>query len=414
MSKDLKSLIDKAEEEDKSRAQMEKTIDNLKLEIASLQKKLEEKKTSFKITPIRHGEEKDDSEEISILKNMINSLRQDLTQNEKEKEVLQEMVDGLAEDLEETKEKLSESMKNDLYIKTQNSLNNLIQDYSKLEKQNIRLMEQISQLNNQVDESRKSVSLLQTKDANGENLKEETSKLKGYIKELESANQSLEANLKALEENKVSVEALNQDIETLKIENQELQNQNRSLNQNLDALKRDKLKISALEASVSELNQEIDNLRKTNKELKDKDAILLAKTITAISTPKKTQIYQEPLSKITEIKSEPEKIETVENFPEITSELGKTETNLEISEGLIEEKEEIFTEVKPTQIPIEEDLEDISIGTESGEIKRKWQCPNCGNTNKSQIREQDDKTRMIYPGFYSKKYVCGQCSTEWR
>jgi len=44
---------------------------------------------------------------------------------------------------------------------------------------------------------------------------------------------------------------------------------------------------------------------------------------------------------------------------------------------------------------------------------RKKICPNCGNTNKSQIREIDDKTRVIFPGFYAKKYKCGQCATEW-
>ena len=416
MSKDLKSMIDKAEDDDKSRAYMEKTIDGLKIEIASLQKKIEEKKSSFKIEPVRHNEESDDSKEISILNNIINSLRQEVNQNEKEKEVLQEMVNGLTGDLEETKEILSDSVKNDLYIKTQNSLNNLIQDYGRLEKNNIKLVEQIAQLNDQVDESTKYVSILQSKGSDSENLKDETFKLKGYIKELENANKSLESNLEALGRNKISVEDLNQDIEALKNKNQALENQNRSLNENLDAFKREKLKINILETSVLELNREIDNLRKANKDLRDKDTILLAHTITAMSGPRKYAPSQEETEN-SEPKPEPEQ----EHITEINSEVETETSNLgaEIKkEILIDEKEPIADlPLESEQNNIKEDVEEISskTGFENG-FTRKWQCPNCGNNNKSQIREQDDKTRVIYsyPKMYAKKYICGQCGKEWR
>ncbi|MHA1671300.1 MAG: hypothetical protein ACTSV5_12100 [Promethearchaeota archaeon] len=430
MSKDLKSMIDKAEEEDKSRAYMEKTIDNLKIEIVGLQKKLEEKKTSFKIKPVHHEKENDESEEILILKNMINSLRQEITHNQKEKEVLQEMVNGLSVDLEEAKEKLSESMKNDLYIKTQNSLNNLIQDYGRLEKQNIKLVEQIAQLNDQVEESRKNVSILQTKDSESEKLKDETYNLKGYIKELESANKSLETNLEALEMNKVSVEALNQDVELLKKENMELENRNRFLNENLYALKRKKLKINVLETSVLELNQEIENLRKTNKELRDKDTILLAKTINAMSsskklTPSQKETENSELKLVPELETAPKPKPEPESEPEIWTDI-KSEIETKTSNFDVEIEKEISINEKKTitDLPlkseheiVKEDIEDISSEIDSeGGIIRKWHCPNCGNTNKSQIREQDDKTRIIYsyPRIYGKKYICGQCGKEWR
>ena len=405
MSKDLKSRIEKAEEEDKSRAYMEKTIDGLKVEIAGLQKKLEEKKTSFKIKPVRHGVEKDESEEISILKNMINSLRKEINQNENEKEVLQEMVNELTIDLEETKESVSDSSKNDLYLKTQNSLNNLIQDYGRLEKDNIKLLGQIAQLNDQVDESTKQVSILQSKGSDSESLKNETYKLKGYIKELENANKSLESNLEALEMNKGSAEVLNQDIEALKNKNQDLEDQNRFLNENLDALKREKLKINILEASVLELNQEIDNLRKANKDLRDKDTILLAKTITAMSSDRKHAPSQTKTEKL-EPELEPEQEPELEpkSITEISNEL---ETNLDAA---INEKETI------PDLPLESEkniVKEEEISSETG-ITRKWQCPNCGNNNKSQIREQNDKTRIIFAGMYAKKYICGQCGKEWR
>ena len=49
-------------------------------------------------------------------------------------------------------------------------------------------------------------------------------------------------------------------------------------------------------------------------------------------------------------------------------------------------------------------------------VIRKKTCPNCGNTNKDQIREFDDKTKILYtyPRIYGKMYRCGQCGTEWR
>ena len=57
-----------------------------------------------------------------------------------------------------------------------------------------------------------------------------------------------------------------------------------------------------------------------------------------------------------------------------------------------------------------------STETDDEETTRKWQCPHCGNTNKAQIRELDDKSRLIYsyPKIYAKKYICGQCGKEWK
>jgi len=259
---------------------------------------------------------------------------------------------------------------------------------------------------------------LQSKGSDSENLKDETYKLKGYIKELENANKSLESNLKALERNKISVEDLNQDIEALKNKNQELENQNRFLNENLDAFKREKLKINILETSVLELNREIDNLRKANKELRDKDSILLAHTITAMSSPRKYAPSQEETEN-SALESEPEPEH--ERITEINSEVETETSNLgaEIKKEILIEKKDIIADLplESEQNIIKEDVEEISTetGFENG-FTRKWQCPNCGNKNKSQIREQDDKTRVIYsyPKMYAKKYICGQCGKQWR
>jgi len=63
--------------------------------------------------------------------------------------------------------------------------------------------------------------------------------------------------------------------------------------------------------------------------------------------------------------------------------------------------------------------EDLSLKDEMHKeesVTRKKTCPNCGNTNKAQIREFDDKSKIIYtyPRIYAKMYRCGQCGAEWR
>ena len=73
MSENLKDLIDKAEEEEKSQAQLEKTVENLELKVAKLETKLKEKKSSSKLELVKPIAESSEPEEIKILKNLINS-----------------------------------------------------------------------------------------------------------------------------------------------------------------------------------------------------------------------------------------------------------------------------------------------------------------------------------------------------
>ena len=131
MTKDLKDMIEKVEEEQASRAYLEKTIDKLKAEVNSLTNKLESQKVPFKVEPVRRVEEPDNSEEVSILKNLIISLRQEVDQKSKEKEAFQKQLQELKEEFVKVREELFDSAKDEIIIKTQNSLNTLIQDYGK-------------------------------------------------------------------------------------------------------------------------------------------------------------------------------------------------------------------------------------------------------------------------------------------
>ena len=71
MGKDIKDLIDEAEQDQESRAYLEKTIEKLQAEVANLRNKLDEQRMPFKPEPIRQVDKRDESEEIKILKTSI-------------------------------------------------------------------------------------------------------------------------------------------------------------------------------------------------------------------------------------------------------------------------------------------------------------------------------------------------------
>ena len=133
MSKNLKNLINKAEEEEKSRAQLEKTIENLELKVAKLETKLKESQSSSNLELVKPTAENIESEEIIVLKNLINSQNQELTQRNREKEALQKKIMELNIEIVNLKESLNDSIKDQIIMKTQNSLNNLIEEYGRLE-----------------------------------------------------------------------------------------------------------------------------------------------------------------------------------------------------------------------------------------------------------------------------------------
>jgi myosin heavy subunit len=170
----------------------------------------------------------------------------------------------------------------------------------------------------------------------------------------------------------ISVEELEKALEDLKSNNIELKEENQKLSQIIDTVKAEPSRLTKFEQEIFNLENKIIDLEIENENLKQKDATLLAKTINVMEQETREQITPTDDLEISEkdlpISAEPEVL------------------NLE--------------EAVPTK-PIEE----------TG--YRKKICPNCGNTNKAQIREFDDKTRSIFPGFYAKKYKCGQCATEW-
>jgi len=404
MSKDLKDLIDEAEEEQQSRAYLEKTIEKLKTEVTKLKNKLEAQKTSLKIEPVKHVEEQSESEEIEILKDMISTLSQKVEQKSDEKEQLQKKVEDLTLELDEVKESLSDTIKDEMLTRTQNSLNTLIQDYGKLENENKSLKNRLSELEEQIRQSTQALMGEKSESTIDDQLKTEIFSLEQKISSLMKTNILLKEDLEALSTKKDSVESLDRIVNTLKKNNLELEEENRNLSEKLDALKREKLKMFKYESKISDLNRQIEVLQKKNQELRHKDSILLAKTITALQIHDKKE---EQIPKLTK------PIQISEVSPEEKEEkvFGREQETLNKFE---EESEIVPTQIKDTsELPLKS-VEIIE--SEESDVIRKWQCPKCGNNNKAQIREIDDKTRLIYayPKIYGKKYQCGQCAAEWR
>jgi myosin heavy subunit len=441
MSKDIKDLIEKAEEEQETRAHLEKTIEQLKTEVATLKIKLEEKKFSYKIEPVRHVEEPKDTEDIIILKDMISSLKQELQQKTDEKESLHEMVEELSLELESTREKLADPKKDEILSRTQNSLNSLIKDYSRLENENKILKSQMAELKSEIEEQSHSFST--TKIQVNETLNLEIKDLKQKIMILEKTNNSLIADLNALKIKKHSAEEIESIIKNLQENNLELERENKALEEKLEILKREKLRIFKYENQIADMTKKIEELEGKNRELRERDSILLAKTITALNSQNKQEKKIFDAKKGIEPNLNPLKTDQQEK---IVSELNVSRPN-----GLANKTQRItpeFVEKKPFKMPppisnVQLDTEKLSNEqittkpqveikktprselelpphiqeeTPDSDASRKWQCPKCGNTNKTQIRESDDKTRLIYsyPRIYAKKYTCGHCGAEWR
>ena len=416
MSKDIKDLIEMAEEDEKTRAQLEENVETLKREIVKLNKKLKEKTSLVKIDSVKPAEEFNESEEINILKDLIASQKQELAIKIRETEVLQQKMEGVNLELENVRDTFTDSVKDQVLIKTQNSLNNLIEDYGRLEGIINSLNEKISELEKENKLLSESSTDLKAESSNVGQLETEIYGLKKQLNDFEKSKKLLEENIHSLKSKQSSVIELEKALESVENRNIELKEGKQQLKEEIKTAKFELFKFSKKEEKVSDLKNKIEELKKENINLKEKDTLLLAKTITAINVQQKkhTPVLKDTSSKTEkvsevdlEVKQEKlkEQTEVLPQKPEIKSVL--ITTNIKTNLSQTSETEELGIK---DEIPIE------SIKSSEEIVIRKKKCPNCGNTNKSQIREVDDKTRLIYtyPKIYAKMYKCGQCGAEWR
>ncbi|MBY9010370.1 MAG: hypothetical protein KGD74_10945, partial [Candidatus Lokiarchaeota archaeon] len=208
----------------------------------------------------------------------------------------------------------------------------------------------------------------------------------------------------------ISVDELEKAIEDLKSNNFELKKENQELSKIIDTEKAERSRLAKFEEKVSNLENNIIDLLNENEMLKQKDAILLAKTINVMEKESKEHIAPADDLKTNENNLKTKEFKIPEKSIEVVQSAELQPKNMRdfITTENIEQKP------KSAEVEILSKEEGVSSKPFEDTGYRKKICPNCGNTNKAQIREIDDKTRVIYPGFYAKKYLCGQCATEWR
>jgi hypothetical protein len=250
--------------------------------------------------------------------------------------------------------------------------------------------------------------------------------------------------------------------------------ENRELRKVIETTKSEKPS-EHLEGNIIRLQKEIATLKNENKELEEKNQVLKAALLLHVDVettevtdtkiePIPAQVPKEPKTEImTDIPAG--KVQDIVNQKHVAMErsegtdIGETEKLADVPKGMVQElikkrhkametreapiefpeptieipkpiieppSEQISKEKEvPTSPPEEvsvksgtsaEEIPDIDeIGViETSDGRRK--CPICGNENLRQIREVEDKTKIIsaYPRMYGKKFKCGQCGAEWR
>jgi len=392
-------------------------------------------------------------DDIQVLKDMLNSLRMELEQKDQEMKSLEATINELVSELKKYKnlEKKYDTQQDTAALKTmqgyvvelENKVYHLNEQISKLEKERNTFI----QKNEKITTEEEYTSTLENKiveyDEKIDNLEKVNKLHRDTIDKLRAEHSSMVTNL----ENKIKEQ--NDYVASLVKENRELKKTN-------EIAKIEKHE-GDIEGNVIRLQKEIAVLKKENKELNEKNQVLKAALLLHVDVetteltdtiihPAMLSQKQSPIKVSEEIikqkidtkeieqfadvpkgmvqdlvKKRHEAIETREipkNFPESIVESPKT-TKETLGEQISKEQEApIPTPEKIVPKGLSEtaevsDIDDIGV-IETTDGRRK--CPICGNENLRQIREVDDKTKIIsaYPRMYGKKFKCGQCGAEWR
>jgi DNA repair exonuclease SbcCD ATPase subunit len=278
-----------------------------------------------------------------------------------------------------------------------------------LENTNKNLLEEISNIEKEYNLLLEVTLKNQSENPNIEQIERDLKNLNKQLSDLEKEKKLLEEINSTFRNKEISVEELRKTADVLKSNNLELKKENQKTSKIIDTIKAENSRLAKFEEKVFYLENKVIDLRIENEKLKQKDATLLAKTINVIEKEKREQIALANDLETIEKDLEKKDDEIVEKSVEVVqSEELQSKTS-----------RDFITTENVDQMPNLAESKDS--GSEEGFLTKTYEqtgyrkkiCPNCGNTNKSQIREIDDKTRVIFPGFYAKKYKCGQCATEW-
>ena len=475
MSKDIKDLIDSAEEDLKSRLELEKTVEKLHNENISLKNEIMAQKSLIEQND-NITKSKTSDTDIQILKDMLVSQRENLVIKDSKIEALEYKIDDLSSELKKDQNIIDELKDTEVLENAYATIDALIEEKSKLENQIAGLNKKIADLGEENESLLQNIDTVKADQETFDNFNIEIDNLKNEIISLEKVNTLLRKNITELEEKYKTLSYDTKKMETAKeyitrLEDKvaelsdkieglngiisDLEEKNEALLETRGTPTADQPVISKLENNIIRLQKRVAELEKENKEYFEKNQVLKAalllhvdvesKHITPdanvmederiISIPK--GIVQERIKareqaveerekpgKITpkDLKIESEKIEEPTIELEIsplsdyeTSKISEASENIKTNEPFGTE------ELLETSVPATNQINEIELEQEQEELinepsieRRK--CPECGNTNKLLIREILDKTIIISAdaGLYGKKYMCGKCGAEWR
>lgn len=196
MSKDFKDLIDTVEKETKSHAELEATINSLNEEINRLKVVISEQSEMIDDQPGLSTSSTVPGE-IDILKDLINSQRQELIKRDESNEKLHDQIDGLTIKLEKSKDGTFTEQDNDDLIAAQELI--------------LAFTEENEELKNHIEELKNQAS----------SISPETREFEGTNQELLEENEAMvnikRLNFQLMEENGL----LRVEVESLKVKLQE-------------------------------------------------------------------------------------------------------------------------------------------------------------------------------------------------
>ncbi|NHJ25068.1 MAG: hypothetical protein EAX89_10860 [Candidatus Lokiarchaeota archaeon] len=410
MSNNLKNLIDKAEQEERTHSELQKTIDKLNLEIANLKKKLEEHGTKSKTSLKGKSQSYELSQEIESLKQIIISQRDQLVAQELKSQELQIKLTNLTSELESKKSDIVNPVDVKVLSETKDALENILEDYGRLENENIKLSQNINDLEKKNNDLMDKLQKLENLKAEQQKIEQDYNILKSKSDQVIEQNKFLKNEISNLKSENASVLIYKEKLKDLTSQINQKISENQMLNNKIIHLNAENVNLKKYETMVSTLEAEVKSLNQQKDHIKEQDSILLAKTITAINAQER---HKKELIKAN-TPTPPRKIEAVKIKEPILFTNSEKESKLKATNQLeIKSTNEKVELPKPQKSVQDLIAEEISNGTNSDVIKRKWECPKCGNIDKSKIREVPDKTRIIYGMLYAKKYKCGLCGNEW-
>ena len=135
-------------------------------------------------------------------------------------------VENLNNELVNLKENMDDSIKDQVIMKTQNSLNTLIEDYGRLENMNKSLKEKILEIEAENDRLRENATIVNKETSHMEDLEYKMNRLNKQLNDLHEANKLLENSNLTLKNKELSVENLENTLQNLESINTELKKEN--------------------------------------------------------------------------------------------------------------------------------------------------------------------------------------------